>query len=64
MKSRLISLREPLKVAGFLRIVAPLQWFILVFVAQAFYPSYSITKTVTARLVQRRVSARYTSRRR
>jgi hypothetical membrane protein len=44
MKSRLISLREPLNVAGLLCIVAPLQWFILVFVAQAYYPSYSITK--------------------
>ena len=44
MKSRLISLREPLKVAGFLCIVAPLQWIILVFVAQAYYPNYSITK--------------------
>jgi hypothetical membrane protein len=44
MKSRLISLKEPLKVAGFLCIVAPLQWIILVFVAQAYYPSYSMTK--------------------
>jgi hypothetical membrane protein len=44
MESRLISLREPLDVAGSLCIVAPLQWFILVFVAQAYYPRYSITK--------------------
>jgi hypothetical membrane protein len=44
MKSRLISLKEPLKFAGFLCIVAPLQWIILVFVAQAYYPNYSITK--------------------
>jgi hypothetical membrane protein len=44
MKSGLMSLREPLNVAGFLCIVAALQWIILVFVAQTYYPGYSITK--------------------
>jgi hypothetical membrane protein len=44
MNSKPISLGEPLKVAGVLCIVAPLQWFILVFVAQAYYPRYSMTK--------------------
>ena len=44
MKSRLFFLREPLDVAGSLCIVAPLQWIILVLVAQTYYPGYSITK--------------------
>jgi len=35
---------KPLNVAGYLCIVAPLQWIILVFVAQAYYPSYTIAK--------------------